>query len=355
MLLCLGMSAASGRILLKLEGGFWLTRPQSLFGKFPLTWAGWLVGLGAAAVNIKDVALLALFVAVYQALLMVLNDWIDAEKDRRSAPYLPIPSGVVRRSSALLEGLGFGIAFLTLLWVLGSDFRAVAITLATIPPALATIKIYGRTKSAWYSPVLASTAAASGPLWGWLLAGHRNPALFGQVFAIAMIHGLHTNLRAQLRDIEGDPKAGNVTVAVRLGAKKTFWLTIALRAVELGGIGMLCLSSGKTGAWFWLVAAFLVFAGNLTRAKEYERSRSRLEQTKVLTVWIYASLLAEIAVLGVFQPLAAGATLVFMFVWYNAVRSGYRIRIEQGGLASDWRRLDSGFAEPAAAQAVASE
>jgi len=334
------------KTLLKMEGGFWITRPHGMFGKFPLSYAAWLVGRDSLRTHevvpdLRTIIVLALFVGAYQASLIVCNDWLDAEKDKRSAPYLPIPVGVVARRHALLEGLFFGAVFLALLGILSSDRRGAFLALSTMPAALLTIKLYGRTKSKWYSAALASTAAASGPLWAWLLAGSHNLALFGLVFAIALTHGLHTNIRAQLRDIEGDPKAGNTTLAVKLGPKRIFRATVALRAVELAGIAALCWYTNITGSFFWFIVALLIFAGCLTRSRLYEQSRSRIDQTRVLTPWVYASLLAEIAVLGAFEPVSAGAVLVFMVVWFNVLREGYRMRIEQHGLATALRNISS--------------
>src|SRR6478609_11420678 len=139
------------RMLLRLEGGFWLTRPQSIFSKVPMALAAWTIGWGDTTNSSVKLVFLVLLLMVLQALLFVINDINDAEGDRISAPYMPIPSGAITQRGAIVEALALGAVFVISVGVISSGFGSLLAVLATIPPALATMYVYGRTKSAWFS------------------------------------------------------------------------------------------------------------------------------------------------------------------------------------------------------------
>jgi len=209
--------------------------------------------------------------------------------------------------------------------------------LATIPAALGTMKLYGLTKSAWFSPLLGSTTFASAALWAWLLAGYQNFNAFLLLFVVAALHGIHANVRAQLRDIEGDPRAGAVTLAARLGAKRTMWIAALVRLVELCGITWLLISYGRPGGWFFLAAAVMIFIVAAIRMPEvYSRTRDRLGQTEALAIWAYVAFMAEIAILGAIEPAVALPTGIIMFLWFKLMRTGYYHRLASGRLAAEF-------------------
>jgi 4-hydroxybenzoate polyprenyltransferase len=326
---------------LRLEGMFWLTRPQSFFSQVPIALAAWSLGAGGfVAGELGKVLLLVVFLMAFQAVMFVVNDIYDAEKDRISAPYMPIPSGIVTRNLAIAEAALLGLIFIGSFFAISHDWFAVVAVLVTIPAALGTMKLYGATKSAWFSPLLGFTTFASAALWAWLMAGRQNQTAFALLFLAAGLHGIHANVRAQLRDIEGDPKAGNLTLAARLGAKKTTWLTAIVRFVELCAITVLWYFYGRALGWIWLLPAFAIFIVAAIRMPLiYERTRDRVGQTKALYIWVYVSLLAEIAMLGVVEPIVALPTVTLMFVWFNLLRKGYYHRLVGGRLAEQFQTL----------------
>jgi len=324
-----------GKKAMRLEAAFWLTRPQSFFSQVPIALAAWSVGSGGLdSEQIPRILLLVLFLMAFQAVMFVVNDIYDADKDRISAPYMPIPSGLVTRKVAIAEALLLGAIFFGSFFTIAQDWFAVIAVLITIPAALGTMKLYGATKSAWFSPLLGFSTFASAALWAWLLAGRQNPKAFFVLFVAAGLHGIHANVRAQMRDIEGDPKAGNVTLASRLGARKTMWIAAIVRFLELGTITLLWLYYGSQFGWIWLLTGFAIFLVAVIRMPAiYERTRDRVGQTEALYVWVYVALMAEIAMLGALEPKVALPTVVLMFFWFNLVRRSYYSRLVGGRLA----------------------
>ncbi len=309
-------------------------RPQSLFSQVPIALAAWSIGRGGlAASEIRHVLFLIVFLMAFQAAMFVVNDLHDADKDKVSAPYMPIPSGVVTRSAAILEATLLGAVFVGSTFFVARDSFGILCVLATIPAALGTMKLYGATKAAWFSPLLGSTTFASAAFWAWLLAGRENVRSFLVLFVVAALHGIHANVRAQLRDIEGDPLAGHLTLAAQLGAKRTLWLAAAVRLQELCGVVVLLLVHGRGVGWLWLLPALILFLVATARMhKVYATTRNRLGQTEALSSWVYVSFLAEIAILGAVEPVAAVPTAIIMFVWFRLVRSGYYRRLVGGRL-----------------------
>jgi 4-hydroxybenzoate polyprenyltransferase len=329
------------RWALRLEGAAWLTRPQTVFSQVPIALAAWSIGTGGLATSSAgSVAILILFLASFQAAMFVVNDIYDATRDKVSAPYMPLPSGVVSRLGAMVEAGVLGAVFLGCIIALSQDLVAIAAVLITIPLALATMKLYGMTKSAWFSPLLGSSTFASAALWAWLMAGRGHPAAFFTLFVAAALHGVHANVRAQLRDIEGDPKAGVATMASRLGPKWTTWLAALVRGLELGAIVVLVVNHGVRLGWLWLAPAFGLFALAVAHmGNVYAEIRNRVDQTQALTDWVYVSFMAEIAMLGAVEPVIAAPVTVLMFAWFKVVRRLYYHRLVGGHLAADLHAL----------------
>lgn len=315
-------------LLTQLEAGFWLTRPHIAFSKVPMAAAGWAVGRGAEPTALWEALLLMALLAAMQTLMFVVNDLHDAAKDRITAPYLPLPRGLITPMGALLEAALLGVTFLGAAFVLAPSTLLFVLVLGTIPPALGTMAFYSRTKAAWYSPLLASSASASFVAWAWLLAGHRQPALFALVFAVASLHGVHANLRSQIYDIEGDPKAGTLTLAARLGPKRALLAAATVKIVELAGIVALVVIVGARWGALWLVPTLGCLVAALAQLpKAYAATRNRRDQTAALFVWVYLSFMTELAVLGAFEPLASLALGAFMYAWFHVTRNGYYRRL----------------------------
>lgn len=320
-----GSTPAPG-ILTRLEGALWLTRPHMVFSKVPISAAGWVVGHGGAT-SVMEGLFLTTLLASMQAFMFVVNDLHDARRDRITAPYLPLPSNLLSHRFAVAEAVGLGAVFLGSAWALAPTGIVFLVVVMTVPPALGVLAFYSRTKAAWFSSLLGSSAAASFLTWAWLLAGYREPGAFALLYVIASLHGVHNNVRAQLYDIEGDPKAGTVTLAVRLGPLRALKAAAVLRAAELVGIAIFLLLHGASGGWLWLAVAGAFFGVALVRVPAAAVPRDRRGQTDTLFIWVYSSFVTELCVLGTLRPLASVGLGMFMFTWFHVVRTGYYRRL----------------------------
>jgi len=176
----------------------------------------------------------------------------------------------------------------------------------------------------------------SAAVLAWLLAGAAQPGRFVLLFVIAAIHGIEANVRSQIRDLEGDPRAGNITLVARLGSGRSVWLLASIRTIEIVLVGVLWLISGSAGGVIWLMLAIALLVVAASRSHLlYEKASDRVHQAARLSSWSYGAFCVELAVLGVLHPAAAAFVAAFMFAWYRLVRARYYDRIARGHLATD--------------------
>jgi 4-hydroxybenzoate polyprenyltransferase len=324
-------------IRLRLEALFWLTRPQSAFSYLPIALAAWSIGRGRLqAADLGDFALLLLALMILQAAMFVLNDIFDAHNDSITAPFMPIPSGLVSRRAATGMAFALGVTMVALILVVAPTPTSLVLVLAMVPAALATFKLYSATKGYWFSPLLEISTFTSAAVLAWLLAGGAQPDRFVVLFVIAAIHGIEANVRSQMRDVEGDPRAGNITLVARLGLSRSVWLLASIRTIEIVFVGVLWLIFGSAGGviWLMLAMAMLVIAASRSHIL-YEEASNRVHQAARLSSWSYGAFCVEVAVLGVLYPAVAAFVAAFMFAWYRLVRARYYDRIARGHLATD--------------------
>jgi 4-hydroxybenzoate polyprenyltransferase len=325
---CAAPDIVRAGFLARAEASFWLTRPHVAFSKVPMAAAGWAIGRADLETSTAQAAALVLLICSMQMLMFVANDLNDAQKDRITAPYLPLASGLLTRADGIAEAIALAVVFVGGGLFLAPSRLTFLVVLASVPATFGILAFYSRTKAAWYSSLLGSTASASFAVWGWLLAGHRQPGAFALLYVIASLHGVHNNLRSQIYDIEGDPKAGTLTLAARLGPTRALLTAAALRVVEIAAIAMLAARYGTPGGALWLVPTIGVLAVVIAGLpKASATTRNRQQQTDALFTWVYLSFLTELSVIGALRPVLALGLGAFMTVWFHAVRAGYYGRL----------------------------
>jgi len=315
-----------------LEALFWLGRPASMFGKTPPVLAGYLVG--SPDWRPLNLVLITVLAVCMQLIVSSLNDVYDAPKDGLTAPYLPIPSGLLTRRQAAVAPLAAGMVLVLTLVALGEDANTFLLIGITACLGVGIGGIYGETKSSPWSPLLASTGSVGAVLWGWILSERVEEDLLFLVLVAMVLHGVFMNLINQLRDIEKDPEAGNYTVGARRGWRATLALASSARLLECVSLVFLAASlhaPARGGAVIFPLVA-LAYGVYIAVSLDPSYRPGRLGSESTLGPFRLSTLLAEIALLFVISPGVAVAVGIPMWSWYHLLRPIYDLRIVQGGL-----------------------
>lgn len=314
----------------RVEGLVWIIRPSVMLGQMPFVAAAWFVGTPAESA--PDYGRLAAYFGVVlglRNLAVIINDILDAPKDRVTAPFLPIPRGAVTSMAAAeLAVASFGIALGVLVW-LG------VLRLPLLPPVLTLLAcgvltpLYSASKSWGLLSSVISASVHSVPAMGaWWFAGRANLNSFLLLMVVVMLHGMQVNLQAALRDVDGDPKVGNRTWAVRLGPARAFDTATWLAAGKtLLLIPLAFMPGGNPYGLMWIAAALV----STTRAAWVVRpqfasasGRDRLGRDRDLREWTRASFVTLIAISGIYMPLGTLVLGAFLRGWFLVTDRLYR-------------------------------
>lgn len=177
------------------------------------------------------VLLLALSVLGSQILTGALNDWADRERDALVQRWKPIPSGLVRPSSALRLAVG-GLALQV---VASAPLGPVPLLLGLAASASAVAyDLWLSRGAASFLPYLVSFGLL--PLW--IAAGVEVP--IERIAAAPFLVGpfaVAAHLANTVRDFEADAAAGSRNLAQRLGRTAAFaaaWVTAMTVGVGMG-------------------------------------------------------------------------------------------------------------------------
>lgn len=320
------MSALTGvrHGLLRLEAAFWMSRT---FLSNLATWAA-LIGWLAADPELDSwgrmVALAVGIIAVNGAMFIV-NDILDADGDAVTAPYLPLPSGLLSLGQAWLAmGAGLFIAVIGIVLAAPSPGR-LATGFGLIGLAIVLSAAYSKVKDfgIWGSITVALPQSVPAAV-GWVLAGGGPVDEALLVLAYLLLASVSNNILAALRDVEKDPEAGNRTLAVRIGAPGAF------RTAALTGFAALVpvvvLAASRPGWW----ALAFVGAGGLIHLFCYPRllrnfaepERGRTQRLADQRLWKLGEYIKHSSVIAVFHPVAG---LVAGVLLYACLRGGYHV------------------------------
>lgn len=198
----------------RLEGLWWMTRPGSLLTGF-IAAPGWL----AARHPPSDGRLVAMIgaVTIGRALAAIANDILDEEKDRVTAPKLPLPSGLVTVPQAAITAGTLTIILLGLVWIAAGGLPQFLAGVIGIAAGGAVFGSYSFVKPyALISIIVTGVAYMSAPLTAWLVAGGGWSATIAFVLVYSLLRGFAANVFSTLRDVDRDGDVGNLSVAVRL-------------------------------------------------------------------------------------------------------------------------------------------
>jgi 4-hydroxybenzoate polyprenyltransferase len=299
--------------------------------------AGWLALAGESA-NVWSLVAVVATVAIGMGALLVVNDLLDEEQDRVTAPYLPLPMGLVTRRAAIWGAVAlFLLSFVSLAAAVGS-VAAFLLGLAVIAGTTLFGFAYSAVKGLGVlGPLCAGVPYIAPVLIGGIAAAKGWPAdrRILPVIVYALLVGIANNTLSALKDVEGDARAGTATLAVRIGADRAF-------------LGACALSTIATAVLLWsiwharaLVAAALWAASVVGMTRYFgpllnslrARGRDRIQRVVDLQSWRSAEYLRDIAQLCVYAPLVGLAVGAALELVMQLGRLGYERRLVHGGLA----------------------
>lgn len=169
---------------------------------------------------------LAIAMVCLQAAIGAINDVVDAPSDAGRKPGKPIPAGLVPVPLAVGAAVGAGLAGLALSALSGPAMVAVGTTILGIG-LLYDLALRG-TAWSWLPFALGIPLL---PVYAWLGAVGRLPALFGVLVPVASLAGAALAIANSLADVERDRDSGSSSVAARLGPARAWAVHAALQAL----------------------------------------------------------------------------------------------------------------------------
>jgi 4-hydroxybenzoate polyprenyltransferase len=337
-------SAATKRTMYRLEGSFWMMRANWAWTPL-LIIPGWL----AASDPPGAVGLIAIMAtaALSRAGANVINEIVDSEKDRVTAPELPIPSGVVSLGQAVLTAAAIAAAMMVTSAIASVTLLAYIGCLAALFAGAVLTVAYSLVKPYW---LLALSAAAGVyvclPLAGWLAAGAGSLMPIALVLLFQFVYGIAGNVQAALRDIDLDGDVGNQSVAVHLGARRSLRLGAAAEVLAHLTIVAIGFSVGRPALAISLVAVSLGFVLSAYAAalEDFALTTSRSERAVASRRLILSRQGGPIALVAIFSVPIALATAIGGTLLLKLLTPAYSRRILDGRLADDLSRAEESLA-----------
>ncbi len=196
-------------------GAVKLTRPLNVMITFISVFIGAWVG-GNISPHQK-----LLFACISAGLICaggnVLNDYYDIESDRINKPNRPVPSGIVKRSDALLMWALTSIGGLVISFFVG--LKGVFIALI----AFVFLFLYNSffKNSILFGNITISFLTGLAFIYGGIAVGNINGAFVPAIFAFLFHFG--REIIKDTEDIEGDKLAGLNTFPIKFGVKKSIY------------------------------------------------------------------------------------------------------------------------------------
>ncbi len=336
------MNAAIRRPLLKVEAAWWMTR---IYLSNINVWPG-IMGWLAADRHppVAGPVELCLFALLAGGALFIVNDIFDAEGDKVTAPYLPLPSGLLNPSQSWVAAgiyLGAGIVALGL-----SSRTVVHFALAVGITVVASVGsgLYSKVKNdGLFASIVISIPQSLTAVIAWVLAGGGRVWWLLAIVAYCLCACVSNNILAALRDVDLDPVVGNKTFPVRVGGPKAFKVAAGIAMLAVVPVVVLGIAVG--GGWPALIigAAAVTVMGTCYRrtlASFEKPNRGRTGRMKDMKRFKQGEYVRHVAVAAAFSlpwALAAGAVLQASLLIGHRI---YTHRLIKGGIARSLGRLD---------------
>jgi 4-hydroxybenzoate polyprenyltransferase len=326
-------------LALKAEALFWMSRLWE--NSQPV----WLVLMGWLAADPRGDARLAwllVFIVAAASAMLLLNDIRDEQDDRTTAPFLPLPAGLVsRRAAVTLTGALLVVAAVALAAAAQDAARFIA-CVGLLALSTLTISVYSSVKHAGIAGSLLGVGApfAMIPLLAWIVGHGEGAWPIAAVVAYGLVSGMSTNTLAALRDVDLDGSVGNRTLAVRLGGPRAFRVAVALALVATGFAATVAIEAADAWAAVALVAVSLAitlaaYAPALARFREPQRGRvQRIADMRWIKLGEFTRHASVVAVFSVGTAASVGIGLQVLLILGSLA---YDRRIVGGDIARQLR------------------
>lgn len=305
---------------------------------------GWL----AATAPYAGLAALVGAVMAGRAIANLVNDLLDEEKDRTTAPELPLPSGLVTRPVAIGTALALVALQLALVWIATEGRDTFLLGVGGCAACGGLVGLYSLVKPyAGAAMVVTGLAYMSCPVTAWLVAGGSWSTEVGLVFLYGFLRGVGANVFSTYRDVDRDGGVGNRSVAVRLGAERAFALGVLVEAMAVVCVFGVAVVRDEVllGAAVLVVSlALFAFAWRATVRRRAASATGEDRDLLILPVRVARNHAAIVIV----QSLALGLVAVGVTVTCFALETLYTRRIIKGGL----RRSLGGSTTPEATRVL---
>lgn len=323
------------KTLFKLEALWWLTRLYLNASPIWLSIFGWLAGGKEGGWH--SLTLLFLAVILAGSAHMIQNDILDIEPDRVTAPYLPLPSGLLTRTEASRAMVVMSILAAAALAAAAPSVTVLLVCLALVVISGAGTRIYSAHK-AWGaadSLFVGLSMAVTGTI-GWLIGGGHETAQVLVIGAYGLVYGFTSNTWAALRDFDRDGLVGNLTLPVQIGGAATVRIALGTSFLQyVIAVGLMLIHKPSVFAMVLLPVALATQAiaapGTIRKFGEPDLGRPQRHQD--LRFIRIGETLRFAAVVAIYSPLAAVIVFVVLELSMTFGGRAYKRRIVEGGLA----------------------
>jgi 4-hydroxybenzoate polyprenyltransferase len=326
------------KLILKVEAIWWMSRLNFLITPILLAVTGW----ACTKENFDLPRLLALigFIGLMTTITLMINDLLDQDDDAVTAPYLPLPAGLLNQKEVILAiALAFASAAALLYYAsLNSIVFLIVICLTLF--AFVAAGLYSQLKhTGGVASIIVSITYLTAPIIGWLLAGNRSLYII-PVLLYTLFLSFSGNILAALRDIDKDPLVGNYTLPVRIGPGRAFTLVAILDCIDSVLIGWIAFTAPHGYFSLLLLIPVAIFMGcsfHSTLRTFGESGRGREQRLADLHVWRLGKHFKSISLLCIFSlPLGmiVGGLLEGVVPFW---KMGYERRIVNGELVRAYK------------------
>jgi 4-hydroxybenzoate polyprenyltransferase len=246
--------------------------------------------VGASAIlagaDLATALRLGLAMTALQASIGALNDIVDVPRDEGRKPGKPIPAGLVRRQLAwvvvvVAAGLGLGLSA-------PSGVATTGLAVVVLAIGYAYDLVFKGSAWSWFPFAIGIPLL---PVFGWLGTTGGLPAPFAVLLPVAVVAGTALAVANARADAERDAAAGVDSVAVRLGAERSWALNAGLLALVVGlAIGTLVAAAPPPAALVGAVGAGLVIGLGVAIGRRADSaSRERAWELEAIGVGLLAA------------------------------------------------------------------